>query len=110
MYKIIGNKIILTRGDSFYATVTLTNRSTGEPYIPQEGDVIRFGMKKSPFDTECLVTKVIPNDSLLFYLEPDDTKQLQFGVYYYDIELTFANQDKDTFINNETFTLVTEIV
>lgn len=108
MYTIKGNAITLTRGDSFYCQIAL--KKDGEAYIPQEGDVIRFGMKKSPFDTECLVTKVIPNDSLLLYLEPDDTKQLQFGVYYYDIELTFANQDKDTFINNETFTLATEIV
>ena len=110
MFEINGNKIILTRGDSFYAVITLKNRATGEDYTPVEGDVIKFGLKHSPFDTECLITKTVPNATQLLYLAPEDTSSLQFGAYVYDIELTYANGDKDTFINNEQFILAVEIV
>ena len=110
MFKINGNKITLTRGDSFYAIVSLKDKVSGQTYTPQEGDVIKFGMKKSPFDAECLITKTLPNDTLLLYLSPADTASLQFGMYVYDIEITFANGDKDTFINNEPFTLAVEVV
>ena len=110
MFTINGNKITLTRNDSFYAVVTLKNKATGETYTPQEGDVIKFGVKKNVFDAECLITKTIPNDTLLLYLDPDDTKTMQFGAYVYDIEITYANGDKDTFINNEPFILVAEVV
>ena len=110
MYKIEGNKITLTRGDSFYTTVGMKNRDTGEAYTPQEGDVIRFGMKKNVRDVNCVIEKVIPNDTLLLYLEPDDTHTLSVGNYVYDIELTYASGDKDTFINKEPFILVDEVV
>ena len=110
MFKINGNKITLTRGDSFYAVVSLIESTTGHAYTPEEGDVVKFGMKKSPFDTACLITKTLPNDTLLLYLSPEDTASLQFGAYVYDIEITFANGDKQTFINNEPFTLAVEVV
>lgn len=108
MYKIEGNKITLVRGDSFYATISL--KQGAATYTPQEGDVIWFGMKKSIADTECVLKKQIPNDTLLLYIEPADTKTLACGGYIYDLEITFANGDVDTFINNEPFTLATEVV
>lgn len=110
MYTINGNTITLTRGDSFYATVSLVLKSTGASYTPQEGDVIKFGMKKDPKDLECVLEKTIPHDTLLLYIEPNDTENLALGNYYYDLEITFANGDVDTFINNATFVLVTEVI
>lgn len=110
MYKINGNSITLTRGDSFYTTVTMKNKETGESYTPQEGDVIRFGLKQNIKDTSCLIEKTIPNDTLMLHLEPGDTANLPFGKYVYDMELTFANGDVDTFINNESFVLAPEVI
>ena len=110
MYKVDGNSIKLTRGDSFYTLVTMKRKDTGEEYIPQEGDVIRFGLKKSAEQTTCLIEKIIPNDTLILYLEPNDTKSFSFGKYVYDIEITFANGDVDTFINNADFNIVTEVI
>jgi hypothetical protein len=46
---------------------------------------------------------------MILHLEPDDTKGLGFGEYVYDVELTFANGDVDTFINNARFSLVPEV-
>lgn len=44
-YSITGTTITLTRGDTFEALVSATKKD-GTPYIPVEGDVIRFAMKE----------------------------------------------------------------
>lgn len=108
MYKIEDNKITLTRGDSFYTTVTM--EKDNEEYTPEEGDVIRFGLKLSPSDSEPLIEKVIPNETLKLHLAPEDTKELKPGLYCYDIEITFGDGDVDTFINNEEFVLAPEVI
>lgn len=116
MYVIDGTNIKLTRGDSFYCEIGMKNRS-GEPYEPQAGDVVRFYLKrdllnppKSEYiDRNPLISKAVPIDTMILHLEPDDTKGLGFGEYVYDVELTFANGDVDTFINNARFSLVPEV-
>ena len=108
MYKIDGTTITLTRGDSFYCQLSLTRG--GEAYTPDPSDTIRFALKKDYFDTEALITKTIPNDTLVLSLLPADTKTLAFGTYVYDIEITFADGDVDTFINEAIFTLAPEVI
>ena len=104
---INGNNISLTRGDTLKLTVTITQ--DGEIYNVKEGDRVRFALKKSISDAECLIIKEIPNSSLLLHLVPSDTKSLPFGVYVYDIELTTENGDVDTFIGPAKFTLTDEV-
>lgn len=58
-------------------------------------------MKRNYSSSRVLIHKKIPNDTLILYLEPKDTKKLAFGNYVYDIEITFANGDVDTFIRGE---------
>lgn len=108
MYKINGTAVTLTKGDSFYCQISL--KKNGTAYTPDPEDVIRFAMKKTAFDTTALITKVIPNDTLILHLDPADTKQLQTGKYVYDMEITFSDGDVDTFINQAEFTLVPEVL
>ena len=108
MYKINGTTITLTKGDSFYCQLTLTK--DGETYTPDADDVIRFGMKKEYTDAKAVVTTVIPNDTLMLYLAPEATSSLACGKYQYDIEITFADGDIDTFINKAEFNLVPEVI
>lgn len=108
MYKIDGSTITLTRGDSFYATVEIKN-ANGTAYTPQEGDTVRFALKEYYNDSEPTILKNIPTDSLVLYLAPEDTKDLEFGSYVYDIELTKANGDVDTFIYEAIFELSKEV-
>ena len=116
MFDIKNNKIELTRGDSAIAEVAMLNKSGG-PYVPQEGDSIRFVLKsdwmnpgKSAYvDKRPLIEKSISTTDLLLRLDPDDTKRLPFGKYRYDIEITFSDGYVDTFINNELFTLLPEV-
>ena len=108
MNEVKGTSITLTKGDSFYSVITLKRGEN--TYTPQEGDVITFGVKKSEFDTTALISKIVPNDTLLLYIAPSDTKQLQTGTYVYDLELTYANGDVDTFINKAKFNLAAEVI
>ena len=91
--------IKLVRGDTFRTEVGASQ--DGEPYEPQNGDVIRFSAKKYYQDKKVAISKVVPNETLLLELQPSDTKSLDFGPYYYEVQITFANGDVDTFICGE---------
>ena len=111
------NEITLTRGDTFKCTITLQEQEGGEEYKPVEGDTLRFALKSEKMnakrssykDEEPLVRKEIPNDTLLLQLNPEDTKDLPFGNYVYDIEITFADGTVDTFITATKFILTPEV-
>lgn len=119
MFKVEGTTITLTRGDTFNATITMKLASNNQTYTPQTGDVIKFYMRRDAMDLQRtrwmpyvsvpIITKTIPNDTLILHLDPDDTKSLPFGDYAYDIEITFANGDVDTFINMADFILAPEV-
>ena len=83
-YSITGTTITLTRGDTFEALVSATKKD-GTPYIPVEGDVIRFAMKENYDDARPLLVKEIPIDTMMLMLEPSDTADLNFGKYVYDL-------------------------
>ena len=108
MQNIIDKTIILTKGDTFKATVGMVG-DDGTPYTPQEGDVVRFHMKRTYKDTDLLIEKIIPNDTLLLQLDSSDTSDLDVGKYVYDIQITYANGDVDTFIDCGTLKLTEEV-
>ena len=116
MIKIKGNTIEMTRGDTLIVTVGITDEN-GQDYTPDAGDSIRFALKRAEMtlgrkgykDTDPLIIKTIPTDSLVLQLNPADTKGLDFGEYVYDIELTHANGIVDTFIANAKFVLSPEV-
>ena len=101
------NMITMTRGDTLRVQVGIT--VDGTEYVPEQGDSLRFAVKhptlkedKSDYtDTEPLILKGIPPDTLLLELAPEDTKALGFGKYDYDIEITFADGAVDTFIEGQ---------
>ena len=91
------NDITLVRGDYFPCYIAMTKEE--EPFVPTNGS-LRFAVKKKYTDPDdkVLILKTIPLDTLLLELESDDTKDLRFGDYVYDIEYTDANGHPDTFI------------
>lgn len=109
-HKIEGTNITLTRGDSLFLQLSL--KKNGETYIPAAGSSIRFAMKKSykDPDSEVVLTKSVPIDTLLLEIEPQDTKQLPMDKsFVYDIQLTDENGYVDTFIEG-TFTIGKEVL
>ena len=107
-FKVRKNTIFLTRGDTFKAHLTI-NYPDGSVYTPKEGDSIRFALKENIEDEECLILRDIPIDTMLLILYPEDTKELEFGSYVYDIQLTKANGDVDTFITASKLKLTAEV-
>ena len=43
-YSVSGTTITLTRGDTFVALISITKQD-GTPYVPNDGDKVRFAMK-----------------------------------------------------------------
>ena len=107
-YHIFGTTITLTRGDTFTAHVEITD-TAGEPYIPGEGDTVRFAMKAKYADIRPLLVVDIPTDTMLLTLRSEDTKDLAFGKYVYDIQLTRATGEVDTFITKARLNLSEEV-
>lgn len=115
MFRIDGTKISLTRGDTLRVQIFL--KKDGVEYIPDQNDQIRFALKRPIMnsdrsaykDRSPLILKSIPVSSMMLILSPEDTSSLCFGKYVYDIEMTFANGDVDTFIPNATFELLPEV-
>lgn len=87
--------ITIIRGDSGYVTVSLVEVDGDEevPYIPKEGETLRFAMAKKygVGEEDCLINRPIDMSNLKLYFYPEDTKPLKFGDYKYDLE--FTNQD-----------------
>lgn len=107
-YSVSGTSITLTRGDTFIADLQIFQKN-GDPYEAKPGDRIRFAMKQNIKDATPLILKEIPVSTMKLILEPEDTKRLAFGKYLYDVEITKANGDVDTFITKSTLTLTEEV-
>ena len=106
MVNIYGTRIMMTRGDTLRCLIKLTKGD--EPYELQDGDQVRFALKKNYKDEEPLIVKNIASD-LILELEPQDTKDLKVDTYYYDIEMTYADGAVDTFIAEARLELRNEV-
>ena len=98
MISVSGTTISMTRGDTLRLTITIKNPD-GTDYSPVENDVVRFAAKRYFSDPAVAIHKDVPTDTLLLHFAPADTKTLPVGSYVYDIELTHADGDVDTFIS-----------
>ena len=94
--------ITIIRGDSGYLKVPLVEVVGDEevPYTPHEGETLRFAMAKKwgASEDECAVIRDIDIHDLKLYFYPEDTKQLKFGEYKYDLEYTNLDGYVDTIL------------
>lgn len=104
---INGKDISLTRGDSLILGITITKGDV--EYTPVAGDVVRFALKHVIADDEPLILKDADISTMTLTIEPSDTKDLAFGTYVYDIELTTYDGYVDTFIGPAKFNLTEEV-
>lgn len=98
--------IEFTRGDTFKKKV-LTHKND-EDYIPSEGDTIVFAAKKSYTENQVAVEINVPADTGILEIRPENTKQLKYGVYVYEVELTTADGEVHTIIKGR-MTLLPEV-
>lgn len=108
-YRIYGTEIRLTRGDTFDAKIKIKMHNTKQLYVPKATDRIFFGVKKRLEDNVCVIYKQIPNDTLILHLDPEDTRYLECGNYWYDIQLSTIDGYVSTFITKSLFKLLEDI-
>ena len=103
------NVIAMTRGDTLNTKLTILDQN-GAKYVPVDGDSIRFALKADYNDSEVLIEKVIPLDTLMLHLDSQDTKSLKQPCdYVYDIQITLADGTVDTIIPKGTFKITEEV-
>lgn len=103
--------IHMIRGDTEALQVKL-QKEDGTPYFLEEGDIIYFTVKSSPRTEEKLLQKVITefvDGVALITIEPEDTKELNFRKYQYDIQWTRADGTVKTIVPVSNFVIEEEI-
>lgn len=85
----MGKNVEIIRGTSNQFDITISDIN-GSLYTLKSGDKILFGVKKRATDTEYVILKTVTSGENGVYsvaLEPDDTANLTFGKYFYDVGL-----------------------
>ena len=108
MDKTTGN-ITITRGDSGSMRIRLRLIATGETYEMQPGDEIHFGVKRGYEDAECSIAKTYTTNPFVLSILPEDTTDLDFGKYVYDMEFVAANGYTRTFLEKKKFKITEEV-
>lgn len=83
--------IRIVRGASCDFELPVTDAQK-QPYTLAEGEFFRFGVKRFPGNGMYLIRKDFADAGeepgvYLFSLSPDDTSELDFGSYFYDVGL-----------------------
>lgn len=104
--------IFLTRGDSGALTVRREGPS-GAPMAFEAGDVLYFTVKHFPGCAERLLQKELrdfeADGSAVFAFAPGDTKPMEPGGYWYDVQLSDADGGVTTLAGPALFTLGGEV-
>ena len=110
MLKINKKTITLTRGDN--ASIRLRPRYDDEErteYVVEEGDrvIFRMKVKNQLIEKECNIS--VENNRIVVSFIPQDTIDLNPGVYRYEAELVTSWQMHYTFLQDQTFILTKEL-
>ena len=84
-------RIIISRGDT--ATLEFSFIDEVDPNFTYDGAVCKMSLKASPLDAEPIweEEQTIANNEVIFMLLPQDTMDLEFGDYYWDLRLFFGD-------------------
>lgn len=96
--------ITLTRGDS--ATLGLTVKQNTSSY-DFSNDLVVFTVKKNVNTDAFLIQKTFANG--IINLTPSDTNNLNYGTYYYDVQLQNQSNGVYTIIPPSKFIVASEV-
>ena len=109
---IDGTNISMIRGDRESITVRCQNPD-GSNHPFAEGDKVYFTVKKDAYQAEPVLQKIArefgENGEAIIEITPEDTKQLDFTAYKYDVQLSAASGRVTTIIPLSTFKVGEEI-
>lgn len=107
---VAGTNIEMTRGDSEAIVVTFKQDGVAVPLVT--GDTVYFTIKNKFTETEKVLQKIITefvDGAAEIIIYPEDTKELQFKTYTYDVQVTFANGSVKTIIKPSSFKVTKEV-
>ena len=107
MLVITDNEVRLTRGDNADINVLITDLN-GDTYSLQEGDKLLFTIKRNCKTAEIIIQKDISADQVIS-LEHNDTKDLDYGSYVFDVQCTLADGQVYTVIEPHPFIIEKEV-
>lgn len=121
MLKINKTNISLTRGDSAYITLSITDGS-GSPIELTENDTVRCQVRYEPnnrSDENIVFTGVIIRrpqetgpDQIVWWIKPEETRFIdleQQDKFYWDAQVEFANGDIFSIVPVSAFQLLSEV-
>ncbi len=107
MFKIdYANNITLTRGDSAYIEIELTDEDDYK-YALEQGDSLILTVKQNARCANPILQKRF--DDINVRIAPKDTQTMSYGSYCYDVQLTTADGDVYTVVGPARFTLCEEV-
>lgn len=110
--RINGTDIYMIRGDSESITVSCQKADDGSKVNFVDGDIIYFTVKYSVNSEKKVLQKVITDfvdGNAIIEIKPEDTKELQFRSYMYDVQLTRADGTVTTIIPPSIFGVEGEV-
>lgn len=106
MVSVTNNDIKLTRGDT--ATFKLNVKDLNNNNYDYSNDTVQFTVKMNTITTNAIIIKNVGSDGII-KINPQDTNNLNYGVYYYDIQIVKPNNDTYTVIVPHKFELTEEV-
>lgn len=100
------NKITLTRGDTAILKLSLKDAFDKDVALLPD-DKVLLTIKKTPDDNKVILQIVMNNNQ--FEIVPEDTRNLPYGTYYYDVQVNMANGDVYTVIPPAHFVVDKEV-
>ena len=108
---VSGTSLKMTRGDTGAIRVIVSD-AAGEIVPLVDGDMIEMTVRESLISSEKTMYKKVTefvNGEALITIHPEDTANLKFKTYVYDIQLTRANGQVQTIIKPSQFEVSSEV-
>ena len=98
----------LTRGDTADLAVMIVNSDDDSEYEIQRGDRLTLSLKRNVKNIEYALQKSVTGTNVI-PIDPEDTADLEFTKYQYDVQLTTAEGRVFTIIPPTTFEITPEV-
>jgi hypothetical protein len=109
--KVNGTDLAMIRGDSESITLSLKDGEAVISFVP--GDTVYFTVKRSATVDEIALQKTITefneDGNCIIEIAPDDTKDLEFKGYVYDIQLNRFDGTVTTIVPCSKFAILREV-
>ena len=109
--KVNGTDLAMIRGDSESITLSIQDGEAVIPFVP--GDTVYFTVKRSSLVDEIALQKIVTefneDGNCIIEIAPNDTKDLEFRSYVYDIQLNRLDGTVTTIIPCSKFVIAEEV-